>query len=330
VKAEIFAEWLRRQGHIVVRTESSYWYDAGPRTFQAFPYHWMIQPTREELHRLMMGENIMALRYSSHVSASEGKISYHVTLRGPYNLELLRHQARGGIRRGLKASQIEQISFKRLGEEGWLLQKDTLERQGRDRSMRQDEWMRICLAAEGLPGFEAWGAIVKGELAASLLTSRVENMCYVPYALSHRKFLRDHVNNALFYSVCCDMLSREGISEMFFNLQSLDAPESVDEFKFRMGFAANPVRQCVALHPLLKPLAMATTHKLISKILHRYPSNHYLAKTEGMIRFYLRGRLPLWEQEWPEALAGLKAKIDKGDAEEGQEPDASSKEFSRV
>jgi hypothetical protein len=330
MNAEIFAEWLRRQGHRVIRTASSYWYDAGPWVLQAFPYHWMIQPTQEELHRLVVGENIMALRYSTPLSASEGKISYHVILRGPYNLESLRHQARGGIRRGLKASQIEQIPFKRLGDEGWLLQKDTLERQGRDRSMRQDEWMRICLAAEGLPGFEAWGAIVKGELAASLLTSRVENMCYVPYALSHRKFLRDHVNNALFYSVCCDMLSREGVSEIFFNLQSLDAPESVDEFKFRMGFAANPVRQCVVLHPLLKPLAMGTTHKLISKILHRYPSNHYLAKAEGMIRFYLGGKLPIGKQEWPEALGNHKTKLDPADSEGRQEPAALSKEFSKV
>jgi hypothetical protein len=329
VKAELFAEWLRRQGHIVIRTENSYWYNAGPRTFQAFPYHWMIQPTREELHRLIMGEGIMALRYSAPLAASEGMISYHVTLRGPYNIETLRHQARGGIRRGLKASQIEQISFNRLAEEGWILQQDTLERQGRTSSMDQDEWQRICLAAEGLPGFEAWGAIVKGDLAASLLTSRIENICYVPYALSHRKFLRDHVNNALFYSVCCNMLSRDGVSEIFFNLQSLDAPESVDEFKFRMGFTANPVRQCVVLHPLLKPLAMGITHKLISKILRRYPSNHYLAKTEGMIRFYLGGKLPICKQEWPEALGNHKTKLGSADSEGLQEPAALSKEFSK-
>jgi hypothetical protein len=329
VRAEIFGEWLRRQGHIVIRTESSYWYNAGPRTFQAFPYHWMIQPTREELHRLVMGEGVMALRYSAPLAASEGMISYHVTLRGPYNIEMLRHQARGGIRRGLKTSQIEQISFNRLAEEGWLLQKDTLERQGRTGCMGQDDWQRICLAAEGLPGFEAWGAIVKGDLAASLLTSRIENICYVPYALSDRKFLRDHVNNALFYSVCCNMLSRDGVSEIFFNLQSLDAPESVDEFKFRMGFTANPVRQCVVLHPLLKPLAMGITHKLISKILRRYPSNHYLAKTEGMIRFYLGGKLPICKQEWPEALGNHKTKLGSADSEGLQEPAALSKEFSK-
>ena len=33
------------------------------------------------------------------------------------------------------------------------------------KSMRQAEWQRICRAAEGLPGFEAWGAIHEDELA---------------------------------------------------------------------------------------------------------------------------------------------------------------------
>ena len=49
MNAEIFAEWLRRQGHSVVRTTSSYWYDKSSRVYQAFPYHWIIQPTEEEL-----------------------------------------------------------------------------------------------------------------------------------------------------------------------------------------------------------------------------------------------------------------------------------------
>lgn len=34
---EVFAEWLRRQGHRVVRTRSPYWFDAGPRGFVEVP-----------------------------------------------------------------------------------------------------------------------------------------------------------------------------------------------------------------------------------------------------------------------------------------------------
>ena len=81
--AEVFAEWLRRQGHRVVRTASSYWYDVSPRVFQAFPYHWIIEPSEEELGRLLRENNAIALRYSAPVSAPQGKVSYHVVCEDP-------------------------------------------------------------------------------------------------------------------------------------------------------------------------------------------------------------------------------------------------------
>ncbi len=65
MNADIFAEWLRRQGYKVHRTKSSYWYNAGPMVLQAFPYHWLINPDREELNALMLKNPVVALRYSS-------------------------------------------------------------------------------------------------------------------------------------------------------------------------------------------------------------------------------------------------------------------------
>ena len=104
----------------------------------------------------------MALRYSVPFDASDGKVSYHVVLEGstPYNLEMLRAQARNGVRRGLCVCQVERIPVERLAEEGWHLQQDTLDRQGRSRSMSQANWQQICLAAKDLPGFEAWVDVV--------------------------------------------------------------------------------------------------------------------------------------------------------------------------
>jgi len=316
MNAETFAEWLRRQGHKVVRTASSYWYDAGPRVLQAFPYHWLIEPAESEIRSLLLTRGIAALRYSTPLHAPQGKVSYHVVLRPPYTLEMLRSQARNGVRRGLSRFGVERITFERLAEEGWSLQADTLARQERTRSMDQAEWQRICRAAEGLPGFEAWGAICDGELAAALLTARVDDRWCVPYALSHSRFLREHVNNALFYTVSCDLLAREGVVELFFTLQSLDAPESVDEFKFRMGLQPVPVRQRVVFHPLFRPLATERSHAFLLRRLDRDRGDRasagrpqespLLAKAEGMLRFHLGGRRAAEEQEWPACLAGVR------------------------
>jgi hypothetical protein len=75
---DIFAEWLRRQGHHVIRSESSYWFDQGPRVYQAFPYHWVIKPPEGELKSLLRDNRAIGARYSCATDEREGSISYHV------------------------------------------------------------------------------------------------------------------------------------------------------------------------------------------------------------------------------------------------------------
>ena len=306
MNAEIFAEWMRRQGHQVYRTASSYWYDAGPHVLQAFPYHWLITPDQKEIRDLMVKHGIIALRYSTPLDFPPGTVSYHVVLHMPYELDKLKSQTRNGVKRGLEYFQIEQISFTRLATEGWALQYDTLVRQDRLRSMKQAEWECLCRAADGLPGFEAWGATSRGELAGAVIICHIGNIFSVPYAMSRSCYLSSHVNNALFYSVSCDILQRRGVSGVFFTVQSLDAPPDVDEFKFRMGFESKAVRQRVDFHPFISPFVTPAVHAWLQKLVRLDPSNPFLAKAEGMLHFHLKGKCPLAEQAWPECLANQK------------------------
>jgi hypothetical protein len=303
---EHFAEWYRRQGHQVIQTKSSYWFNAAPRVFQALPFGWLIEPDEQELRKLMVKHGIISLRYSAPLDAAVGKASYHVTLSNPYSLELLRSQARNAVKRGLAGCVIEQVSFERIAQEGWNLQRDTLDRQGRTGVMNESVWQKVCLSAVGLDGFESWAAIVEGELAALVIICQVNDTFYVPYACSHRKYLDIYVNNALFYSLSCNLLAREGIRSIFFTVQSLDAPRSVDDFKFRMGLNAKAVRQRVVFHPLLEPIITERTHGLVNLLGRRFQKQAAIAKAEGMIRFCLQGRQPIEQQEWPECIAHLK------------------------
>jgi hypothetical protein len=306
MNAEIFAEWMRRQGHHVYCTDSSYWYDAGPRVLQAFPYHWLITPDHKEVHDLMMKHGIVGLRYSAPLTFPKGMASYHIVLHMPYELTGLRSQARNGIRRGQEQFQIQQITFERLATEGWTLQYDTLVRQDRLRSMKQSEWMKLCRSADGLPGFEAWAAIFDGQLAGAVIICRIDDVFDVPYAMSRSCCLSNHVNSVLFYEVSCEMLKREGVNAVFFTVQSLDAPANVDEFKLRMGFEPKAVRQCVEFHPFLNRFATRSTLARTQKLLQHDPSNPFLAKAEGMLRFHVEGMRPITEQVWPECVANQK------------------------
>jgi hypothetical protein len=306
MNAETFATWLRRQRYQVYRTASSYWFNAGPRVLQAFPYHWQITPGRNETDILMLKHGIVALRYSTPLDALKGKVSYHVVLRQPYELEMLRSQARNSVKCGLSHFKMEQISFERLAAEGWVLQQDTLARQDRLRSMTQQGWERLCLAGLGLPGFETWAATSNGELAGAVIICRIDDVFNVPYAMSHSKFLCDHVNNALFFFISRELLSRSGVKGIFFTVQSLDAPANVDEFKFRMGLSPIPVCQKVEFHPLLRPFVTPAARAWVLHLLKRDPSSPLLAKAEGMVRLHVEGKLPMTEQVWPTCIAGQK------------------------
>src|SRR4030066_339621 len=111
MNADILSEWYRRQGHRVVHTPSSYWFNAGPWVYQAFPFGWLIEPSESELRQLMVRQRILSLRYSTPIESPIGKVSYHITLSNPYNMELLRCQARNAVRRGLSKCQVEKIPF---------------------------------------------------------------------------------------------------------------------------------------------------------------------------------------------------------------------------
>ncbi len=310
MNVETFVEWLRRRGHNVFKTPSSYWYDAGPRILQAFPYHCLIKPSNEEIRSLLIKERIVALRYSSPLDTPVGKLSYHIVLNKSYDISLLNRKTRNGVKRGLDHFGVEPISFNRLARDGWFLQQDTLKRQKRQSSMSKSEWETLCISAKDLPGFEVFAAVTGGELAAAAIVCRIDDTFCVPFAMSHSSFLGNHVNNALFYSMSYDLLKRDNMSGIFFTVESLDAPPHVDEFKVRMGFEPKPVRQVVAIHPYVRPFVTQPIYGVARRLSKRYPYSSHVSKTEGMMRFYLEGKRPLQYHTIP---GFLKTKIEQVD-----------------
>jgi hypothetical protein len=303
-------EWLRRQGHRIVLSPSAYWYDVVPGVYQAFPYHWLIEPSNEELCQVMRETRGYGLRYSAPLRASVGKISYHVVYSGPgYGMEQITRQARQAALKGIEYSEIKPISFTCLAEEGWILRAETLARQGRSKAENHDWWRKLCLSAEGLPGFEAWGAIREGKLVAALLAFITNGCCIWLNQQSRTEYLKFGINNALTFVFTQKALARPGIKELFYGFQSLDAPRGVDEFKFRMGYTAKPIRQRILLHPVSKLAVNRVTLAAIEYLSCRFLRSPSLRKAAGMIRFYLEGKRPLAKQIWPECLLAQKAEL---------------------
>jgi hypothetical protein len=237
-------------------------------------------------------------------------LSYHAVLdKTPYDLTALRKKARYDVRQGLENCHIQQISFQEMAHQGWKLQEDTLARQGRGKSMTLEGWKRLCLAGHDLPGFEAWGTMINGKLGAAAITCRIEDWGYILYQQSLREYLPAKINNALTFVITKDMLARPEISHIHYGLHSLDAPASVDEFKFRMGYTPKPVRQRGVFHPRLWPLLNSLSLWIIQKIIAYKKGHPTFSKAEGLMRFYIEGLKPLKDQQWPTCLEDKKDEI---------------------
>lgn len=296
-------EWLRRQGQRVIFTPSSCWHSAARGIFQAIPYHQLITPSEEELSQVFRGGRALALRYSAPLTSPVGKLSYHVAYSQPvYGLDYLSRQARQNVRKGLAHAVVEPVSFARLAHEGWALRVETLARQGRLKAENEAWWKRLCLSAEGLPGFEAWGASHKGELVAALIAFLAGDCFLMVYQQSLTAHLKYGVNNALAFIFTQQALTRPGVKKLFYGLESLDAPWEVDEFKLRMGYSLETVRQRVVFHPALRPLLKPVTLTALEYLGRKMHGLSNIVKAAGMIRFYLEGNRPLSEQECPPCL----------------------------
>ena len=261
--------------------------------YQAFPYHWTIAPEREELRELMFHHRASALRYSAMTDAAVTANGYHVVYTGSdYELENLSGWARKNVRRGLRCSTVGRISFQRYVEEGWPLRQDTLTRQGRHLRENRDDWRRKYLAAADLPGFEVWGAEVHNQLAATLVVFQMDGWGYMLYQQCHSEYLREHPNNALSFVVTQHLIREVKVKGVYYGMRSLDAPASVDEFKFRMGYEASPIAQKIEFHPYLKPLVNVATHWASQKLATTFPHSYCIAKAQGMLRVCLAERKP--------------------------------------
>ena len=202
MNAEILAEWHRMRGLRVLQTESSYWYDCETRAFQAFPFHWIIQPSADEINGILRRHRATGLRFSAPLDIEDGAVGYHVVYAGPhYEMADLSHQSRSNVRKGLRYGTVEQISLERLATEGWKLRCETLARQSRLHAESRAWWERLCRAAADLSGFEAWATLHEGEMLASLLAFTCDDWVCLLYLQSGTDYLGHRPNNALFYEV---------------------------------------------------------------------------------------------------------------------------------
>lgn len=283
---ETLAEFYKLQGYRTYKSQSCFWYDVQPGFYFNIPYHRIITPSKAELNKILWGIPCVAVRYFTSVE-NVGKLSYMIVCSDKnYDLNSVDPKyARRQTRRGLENFQIRQVDFAELAEQN-RINDDTLIRQGRNRDIWTDKrWKRYCLSAKGLSGLEAWGAYEGSDLAAFLVAYQMDDYFEILHHSSATKFLHLYPNNALVYFVTHLKLSSGEVNHVSYGPESLDAPESLETFKFRMGYQKLPMKQEIAFHPMVKFVINDFTCSIVKRIAARSTSDFW-RKLEGIFRFY--------------------------------------------
>src|SRR4030042_5590414 len=286
MQPEALAEFYKLQGYRTYTSECCIWYDAQPGFYFNIPYHRLIAPSIKELERILWGIPCIALRYFTNVD-SVGKSSYTIVCSDKnYDINSVDAKyARRQTRRGLEHFQIRQLDFIDLVEHN-CINADTLIRQERKPRVWTDKrWKRYCLSATGITGLEAWGAFYENNLAAFIVAYQMDDYFEILHHSSATEYLHLYPNNALVFSVTKLKLSSMEVNHVSYGPQSLDAPESLETFKFRMGFEKLPMKQGIIFHPIIRPFINDITYKFIQRIAAG-SSTDFWRKLEGIFRFY--------------------------------------------
>ncbi len=258
----------------------------------SLPSHRLLAPRPEALRELFAAGGVYGVRFPSPLPSS-GKLSYQIVCDDPgFGLDNLSSNVRSKVRRGLKRCEVRQVSFAELSNLGEAADSDTMARQGRAPKLAGAAWQEYWKAAADTEGMEGWAAFVGGELASFLVTvSFSDGPVEFMLARSRTEHLNSYPNNALIYTCTEEMLCRRGAAKITFGLESLEPVGPLDQFKFSMGFRAEPLRQRVVFHPWLRRFLASPA---VRGMAYRWgtgrgPEGGFWRKATGLLRFAEEG-----------------------------------------
>lgn len=279
--AENAAAFLRSQGRHVIQTESCWWYNVygQKNVYYSFPPNRLVTPTKAEIKQIFrQAPKAKALRYLSPL-AGKGSDSYLWTCTKPYALDTIDGKARNQVRQGLKNCEVKHIPLNELETLGEQANTDSMKRFGIEAGLMK---FGTRMRESGL--YEAWGAFVDGNLAAYLVTLRVEDWAFIQIHRSVNEYLRYRPNNALIFTVQQELLSRPEISTVSYGWEPLYPIDTLDKFKLAMGSHKQPCKQSVILAPWLRMAFPPLVCRTIEKLSNMRKGNRRLKQIAGACR----------------------------------------------
>ncbi len=293
MNVENYRRFLEAIGHRVIASPSGYWFDISRSFYESIPPFRLIAPDRAEIKALFRQQRMIGLKYCGppdHV----GKRSWiYICREKDYDLKIIHPKMRNKVRQGLRNCTIRPLTFEYLHDHGMPLNRDTLERQGRDDPTfsQPAHWGRLCQTGQQIEGAGAWGAFVGDQLAAYMITFVTDGYSNILYQMSRTDLLASRANNALAFVATREMLASPGIQGVSYGQASIRELPGLEEYKVRLGYKKWPMRYVVVLHPLLRPILLSRAGDALLDGLNRiFPNHDVLKRINGILDIAIRSQ----------------------------------------
>jgi len=280
-----FAEFFLRQGQKVIETKACFWYSHRPFLYMSLPYYRAVSPSQAELGRVLLGGPAAALRFPA-AGQTQRQLGMLVCSDKNYDFHLLHPKSRAATRQGLKNCKVERFDFTYLARNGHRLNEETFRRQGRDLlSITAAQWQRLCQVANEIPGFEAWGAFVDGNLAAFSILAQVGDWVLFQHGSSATAYLKHKPNNALTFVVTKSKLVDPGVACMWYGIETPFARE-LNAYWVRMGYRRQVFPERIVYNPLLQAGLALGGRKVIYWMARKYPQKQMIRRAALLLEHY--------------------------------------------
>lgn len=193
---------------------------------------------------------------------------------------------RNKVRQGLRNCTVRPVSFEYLRDHGMPLNRDTLNRQGRDDPTfsQPARWARLCQAGRHIKGAGAWGAFVGEQLAAYMTTFFINGYSNILHQMSRTDLLASRANNVLAFVATREMLASPGIQGVSYGQASIRGLPELERYKVRLGYEKWPMRYVVVLHPLVRSILLSRAGDALRGGLNRlFPDHDVLKQLNGTV-----------------------------------------------
>ena len=244
------APFFRALGHHTWSRLGALWIDAGRFTLVTIPCNVVVTATRSEIIELLRDTGRIVAVFVNAGGTGVASSDFWVRDKS-YSQASLQRQFRQHVNRHGHRCQVRIVPWAELSACGLKVNQDTMDRRGlkMNRCTTPEGWADICRVAGGIPGLEATGCCIDGNLTGFIVSWTVGGACQG--LLMHRDSEYQFMGaaNTLAFGFTRLMLQRPEVHEVTLGRGWFPAEETIDRFKRHAGYDEEPLQLAVMLNP---------------------------------------------------------------------------------